>query len=794
LAAIPSSIQTKSGDPGTVQEKGLIEVDSKSDNDTLTLEIPLPNGITAENVTGIRVESRPDAALPNQGAGQGDGNFVLTHLSASLFDPNAPKTRGQFVRIELPGRERILSLAEVQVLSGSENVAPRGNASQSSEILGGAAIRAIDGNTSGNWEENSTTHSAISDAPWWELDLGEMKVVDSIAVWNRTDSNLLDRLSGVKIALLDANRNEVWQTVLTKAAAENRWAMQTQSDWTPRIASADYSQSGFPAANAIDTDPKSGWAVGGSVQAPHAIKIAGGIALPKNPPPNTPTGAPSDQVSVPAGAGNASSGGDTAAVGDTASQAQILRLQLGFDSPHKRLVLARFTVSLTTDPRTADMLAIPSEILNIVRSDVQEGAGDSLAQENISQEKTALQDQLHQYYVRIVTPTRGPLRQQRDKLRAELDGLKAVTTVPVLRELAKEKRRETRIQLRGNYRVTGEPVEPGVPKAFLAGTSPAVDNPSMSRLELAQWLVSADNPLTARVIANRTWESLFGVGIVRTSEDFGAQGDLPTNQPLLDHLAVDLMRGGWDMKRFIRSIVLSSAYQQRSSVDPKRYEEDPENLFVSRGPRFRVAAEQVRDMALASAGLLSYRLYGPPARPPQPSMGLSAAFGSRTDWETSQGEDRFRRAIYTQWRRSNPYPAMAMFDAPSREVCVLKRDRTNTPLQALVTLNDPVFLEAAQGLARRVLVHDLPNGSEEDRIDILFHHALSRSPNGREMVAMKGLLAQASEELSVQRDKATKLATEPIGPLPSGADPIELAAWTTLCNVVLNLDEFLMTP
>ncbi|MFN7628410.1 MAG: DUF1553 domain-containing protein, partial [Pirellula sp.] len=278
------------------------------------------------------------------------------------------------------------------------------------------------------------------------------------------------------------------------------------------------------------------------------------------------------------------------------------------------------------------------------------------------------------------------------------------------------------------------------------------------------------------------------------SEEFGSQGDLPTNQPLLDYLAIDMMRGGWDMKRLIRSIVLSSAYQQRSSVDPKRYEEDPENIYVSRGPRFRVAAEQVRDMALASAGLLSHRFYGPPTRPPQPSMGLSAAFGSRTDWETSQGEDRFRRAIYTQWRRSNPYPAMATFDAPSREVCVLKRDRTNTPLQALVTLNDPVFLEAAQGLARRVCIHELPNGSEEDRIGRLFYHALSRSPNEREMIAVKGLLAQAVQELSDQRDKATKLASEPIGPLPNGVDPVELAAWTTLCNVVLNLDEFLMTP
>lgn len=786
VLVIPSSVQTKSGDGGIATEQGLIQVDSKSENDTLTIDIPLPDGITAENLTGIRIDSKPDAAFPNQGAGKGDGNFVLTHVSASLLDPNAAKTRGKFIRIDLPGKERILSLAEVQVFSGSENIASRGTATQSSEILGGAALRAVDGNTSGNWADNSTTHTAISEAPWWELDLGGMNVVDSIAVWNRTDSNLLDRLSGAKIALLDENRNEVWQTTLTKAVAENRWQLQAQSDWVPRIASADYSQNGFPAANAIDSDPKSGWAVGGAVQASHTIKIAGGVAKPKNSTSSvSPTVAP-DQRSLPS-------------PDHIAPKGEIFRLQLGFDSPHKRLVLSQFTISLTTDARTADMLAIPSEILNIVRSDAKDLGGEGLEKEKNTSEKTdqekmLLHDQLHQYYVRTVTPTRAPLRQQRDKLRVELDGLKPVTTVPVLRELAKEKKRETKIQLRGNYRVTGESVEPGVPKVFLTGVSKEASNPLMSRLELSQWLVSAENPLTARVIANRTWESLFGVGIVRTSEEFGSQGDLPTNQPLLDYLAIDLMRGGWDMKRLIRSMVLSSAYQQRSSVDAKRYEEDPENLFVSRGPRFRVAAEQVRDMALASAGLLSHRFYGPPTRPPQPSMGLSAAFGSRTDWETSQGEDRFRRAIYTQWRRSNPYPAMATFDAPSREVCVLKRDRTNTPLQALVTLNDPVFLEAAQGLARRVLSYELPSGSVDERIDRLFHHALSRLPNDREKVAVKELLAQASQELSDKRDKATKLATEPIGPLPTGIDPVELAAWTTLCNVILNLDEFLMTP
>jgi len=316
----------------------------------------------------------------------------------------------------------------------------------------------------------------------------------------------------------------------------------------------------------------------------------------------------------------------------------------------------------------------------------------------------------------------------------------------------------------------------------------------MDRLAFARWLMQPDNPLTARVIANRYWETFFGVGIVRTSEEFGSQGDLPSNADLLDYLASDLIRSEWDTKRFIRNIVLSAAYRQRSAVSPIRYEEDPDNVFVSRGPRFRVSAEQVRDMALTSAGLLSQRLYGPPARPPQPVLGLTAAFGGKTDWDTSKGEDRFRRGLYTLWRRSNPYPSMATFDAPNREVCVLKRDRTNTPLQALVTLNDPVFVEAAQGLARRIVVYDLPDDSLAERSDRVFQLALSRSPNSREMEAIAKLYHETRTELASNLDRANKLATDPIGPLPANSDPIELAVWTTICNVILNLDEFLMTP
>lgn len=747
-----ASVASQSGQTAEIDAQGTALLSGNPKNDKLTVQVALPEGLKAESLTGLRIQSHPDPSLPGSGASRGDGNFVLTHVAANLVQDARTGTHGRFIRIELPGKDRILSLAEVEVYSEGINVAKSGTATQSSEILGGAPSRAIDGKTSGEWQENSVTHTATSESPWWLLDLGQTRSVDALAVWNRTDNGLMDRLSGAKIQLLDENRNEVWQTALTKAAANHRWSLQPTQTWKANFASADYSQSGFAASNAIDADPKSGWAVGGDITRSHALEIAGRVA-----------NAPAPGQPLPF---------------DPERPLQ-LRVELAFESQHPNAVLSRFSLGLSTDPRIDEWLALPGDIAGKLR------------QESLSSEES---QSLHRYYVSHVAPSRAPLRERRARLQQELDGIKPITTVPVLRELAPGQRRETKIQLRGNYRVTGDVVQPGFPVSLAKPWLQTNSSESISRLELARWLVSRENPLTARVLANRIWESIFGTGIVRTSEEFGSQGDLPTHPELLDYLALDLMEGGWDLKRFIRSLVLTAAYQQRSAVDPKRFEEDPENSYLSRGPRFRVAAEQVRDMALASAGLLSRRFYGPPTRPPQPSMGLSAAFGSRTDWETSQGEDRYRRALYTQWRRSNPYPAMATFDAPNREVCVLKRDRTNTPLQALVTLNDPVFMEAAQGLARRVVLRELPKASAQEQIVRVFELAVSRPPSAKEIDVVFKLLSDAQSELQSQREQAMKLATDPLGPLPDGVDPIALAAWSTVCNIVLNLDEFLMTP
>ena len=750
----PELAKAKSKSPITILENGSLKVDAIADTDSYTIEVPAPAGTAAETLSGLQIRSIPDAKLPNGGAAIGDGNFVLTNISAALVDVDAKATRGRIVRIELLGENKILSLGEVQVFSTEENVAKNAKASQSSTDFDGKAERAVDGNTSGKYTDNSTTHTANSTDPWWEVDLGKEVSIEKIVVWNRTDADVGSRLNGAKLTILNEDRKTVWESVLDKPKASEALEIQTAIAVPFSLANADFYQEGFSPQNAIDGDSKSGWAVGGAIDQPHQINLAIDASKLKKRISESPL---SSHVK--------------------------LRLTLKFESTYRRALLASFALGLTNDTRADRLIALPNPVSRILAQTSSERSSSDLSA-------------LHSYYVSTVAPSRQSLRESRDLLTKKIASIKPTTTVPILSELTSDKHRQTHIQIRGNYKVKGDLVSPGLPQAFHAWKPSTSEDasPKMNRMELAKWLMQPDNPLTARVLANRYWEAFFGVGIVRTSEEFGSQGDLPSNPELLDYLAGELIRSGWDTKRFIRSIVNSAAYRQQSSVSLKRYEEDPDNIYVSRGPRFRVSAEQVRDMALASAGLLSHRMYGAPVRPPQPSLGLTAAFGSKTDWETSKGEDKFRRGLYTLWRRSNPYPSMATFDAPNREVCVLKRDRTNTPLQALVTLNDPAFVEAAQGLARRIVVYDLPNGLLEQRIDHAYRLILSRSPLASESQAIRQLYEETKSEFQRDSDRAMKLATDPIGPLPQNTSAVELATWTTLCNVLLNLDEFLMTP
>jgi hypothetical protein len=379
------------------------------------------------------------------------------------------------------------------------------------------------------------------------------------------------------------------------------------------------------------------------------------------------------------------------------------------------------------------------------------------------------------------------IRKLRDDLAAAYQALKKfndnVVRLPVMRELAKEKQRATKIHIRGNFLDQGDPVTPGVPAAFLKFPDGAPRN----RLGVAQWLVSRDNPLTPRVWANRIWARLFGIGIVETEEDFGAQGSPPSTPELLDWLAAEYRDGGWSLKRLIKIIVMSGTYRQASEITPALREADPRNLIQSRGARFRLNAEAVRDQALAIAGLLSEKMGGPPVMPPQPA-GLWRSTYNGKSWVDSEGEDRFRRGLYTYLKRTTPYPSMITFDGGSGEVCQIRRIRTNTPLQALVTLNDPVYMEAAAGLARRMIAADDDTGA---RIARGLRLALIRPLRQGEAAPLIELQKDAQKEFAAAPEKADALLKSARATAPTGVSKPAFAAWIVTANAIMNLDEFL---
>ncbi len=367
--------------------------------------------------------------------------------------------------------------------------------------------------------------------------------------------------------------------------------------------------------------------------------------------------------------------------------------------------------------------------------------------------------------------------------KAQRDFNNNILRLPVMRELATDKQRQTRIHVRGNFLEPGETVTPGLPVAF--GNLPA--GAPLNRLGVAQWLVSRDNPLTPRVWANRIWARLFGAGIVETEEDFGAQGSPPANPALLDYLAAEYRDNGWSLKKLLKTIVLSQTYRQASDITPALREADPRNLIQSRGARFRLSAESLRDQALSVAGLLSPKMGGPPVMPPQPAGLWRSTYSGKT-WVDAEGEDRFRRGLYTYLKRTTPYPAMTTFDGGSGEVCQIRRIRTNTPLQALVTLNDPVYLEAAASLARRML---LEAATPEARAARGLRLALIRPLHAGETAPLLTLWKDAQRTFIAAPEKAEALLKASRARAPDGVSKPEFAAWVVTANAILNLDEFL---
>ncbi|MBK9170941.1 MAG: PSD1 domain-containing protein [Bryobacterales bacterium] len=336
----------------------------------------------------------------------------------------------------------------------------------------------------------------------------------------------------------------------------------------------------------------------------------------------------------------------------------------------------------------------------------------------------------------------------------------------------------THLRLRGDYRELGIEVQPGTP-AFLP---PLPGEPT--RLALGEWLVSPENPLTARVTVNRQWQEIFGRGLVRTSEDFGTQGERPSHPELLDWLAVEFRESGWSLKRLHRMLVLSAAYRQSSNARDDLRERDPANILLARQSRLRLPAEAIRDAALQASGLLDTRIGGPSVRPPQPEGVAALGYANSVKWEESQGPDRYRRGLYVHFQRTTPYPQLMTFDAPDANLTCSRRQRSNTPLQALNLLNDPVFFEAAQSLATQLL---RSGGSTADRLALAYRLCLSREPSPRE----KDRLASYLEQQRRIFERDPEAARTVYAPEEAGVAPEEAATWVMAARALLNLDEFI---
>ena len=704
-----------------IENDGRIVIAKNKDTATYIVELPL----TGDKLSALKLETAPQA---------GFGNFALTSLKAEVVPPDAKAApQARFVRVELPGEKKMLQLAEVEVFSGVENIAPKGVAKQSSMYTDAAAKRANDGNTDGNYAKLSVAHTAgTDDDPWWEVDLKAAKAVDRVIVWNRTDGGAAKRLDGFRVVLLDDKRQIVWKSDATAAPdKEKTFAISGPVAVGFTTALADYEQAGFAAGKFLEAKSK-GWAVGGAEEKPHTLTLL--------------TNSP---IVIPQGAK--------------------LRVTLAQQSEFKQHTLGNFRLSFTGDARVQQAAKIPANVVA------------ALAQ---SQRTPEQQKIITDYFVRNIAKESATERTRLAAANKELAAIKPVT-VPIMRDLDPKQRRVTKVQLRGNWQALGDEVNEATPAVF--NSLPA--NAPKNRLTMAQWLVSRDNPLTARVTVNRLWESIFGTGIVRSSEEFGSQGDLPFHPELLDWLAAELMDSGWDIKHMLKLMLMSQAYQQSSKSTPALNERDPDNRLLARGPRFRPTGELLRDQALAVSGLLSEKMFGPPVRPATPNMGLSTAFGRSNDWTVSEGDDKHRRSLYTEVRRNSPYASFTTFDAGNREVCMIRRSRTNTPLQAFVMLNDPVFIETHQAMARRLVTEAK---STPERLSHLFKLCLSREPTAHEAESLTKLHAETLAEYQKDAAAATKMATEPLGPAEKDANIAELAAWTAVANVVMNLDEFLM--
>ncbi len=489
-------------------------------------------------------------------------------------------------------------------------------------------------------------------------------------------------------------------------------------------ASQDFAEPGHTASEAIDGVPESGWTIKGATGRPHAavFELAEPLVL-----------------------------------GEPGTRLALTLHQFGIH----QTTIGKFRISVTGDATPVRATVVPAEVEAALLVPASKRTPDQA-------------NMVKQHFLSMASETSSA----RAKMESMRRSMPRFTTTLVMQERDPKHARTTNIHRRGEFLSLADAVSPGVPAVL-----PALESSGpKTRLELARWMVSGDHPLVARVAVNSMWQAFFGRGLVATAEDFGTRGEPPTHPELLDWLAVEFPAQGWSQKAMHRLIVTSSTYRQSSKATPELIGRDPKNTLFARGARFRVEAETVRDIALVASGLFNPKIAGPSVYPPQPDGVTNLAYGQMS-WPTSAGADRYRRGLYAYSKRTAPYAAYSLMDAPSPDAACVRRERSNTPLQALTLLNDPVFVEASRALALRTLSEI--KTSPEDRATLLVRLCLARNPSADEL---RMLMAFYRNELARFRSGSVK-ASDVAGADLKGFDRDEVAAWVLLARAVLNLDE-----
>ena len=748
----PNDLKSTSGAIFTnLLDQSFLATGTNADKDTYEFTIQTP----ATNVSGVRIEALADDSLPHKKAGRGvNGNFVLTTFEVEAKNPdpkanlNEPFTMGNWQALG-PFKSSNQRRAFKQALIDEKRKVP-----DLTKTYDGGGVKWTE---KPDWKDGQVQNLDGGDfAVYYLYRKISVKHARPVLVSLGSDDGIQVWFNGKQILSNDASRAaeaDQEKILLWLEPGDNHLLMKINNgsggfayyfkakedalnEFPIQFASAiaDFSQKDFDVKAAIDKDPNTGWAIDAEDGDHRAIFIS-----------NQPFGFPTGTI---------------------------LKVRMKFESKFERHTIGRFRVSLSTSESLTTLGSLPANMQSVLFKPEDKRKKEQVAE-------------LKKYYRMTFVPEVEKLDEDLRGKRDELTKLEEqIPSTMVMQEM--EKPRDTFVLVRGNFQQKGEKVSPGIPKSLLGSAT----NPT-NRLQLAQWIVAAENPLASRVTVNRFWQMLFGTGLVKSANDFGSQGEWPSHPELLDWLATEFRDQHWDMKHMIKLMVMSATYRQSSEITPQLLERDKYNRLYARGPRVRMDAEVIRDNALAVSGLLNRKIGGESVRPYQPAglweaLAFGAGFSSQ-NYVQSKGDDLYRRGIYVYWKRSLPYPSMVTFDAPNREVCTATRPRTTTPLQALVLMNDPAYIEAARGLAQRVLKES--SGSIEERLKFAFRVTLARQPEPQELEVLSKIYHQQLDNFSKDKEAAKALLSVGESTRSESLDVSELAAWTAIGNVLLNLDE-----